>query len=537
MSKTYSLKPTWAGHGVSGTHGFSNGTYGYNASYPAWQAGYSSSRFHVTAWEFDTSAVQAAIDRGANVTSMYFELQMSKLQAYTSWSLAYKARHQTDGLAGTFTRLKKTQDETYSAYGDYLTLVRSGTEYGCTVVKEGTNDTTTSDWIIRIPIPVSGTQQYKGVPLYGLTLSSYNSSTTSRRYNIYESLDTAVLVIETDEVEHTLSYDANGGTGAPGDQIVYSGGTATISSVTPTWTGHEFKGWSTSASAVTASYQPGGSITVDRDIKLYAVWSTITYKVTYDANGGTGAPSSQTKTYGVSLKLSENIPSYTGKNFVEWNTASDGSGTSYNPSDTYAVNANMKLYAIWQTITYTVTYNANEGTGAPAYQVKKYNISLTLSSVTPTRPGYVFDSWNTNEYGSGQEYHPGDTYTVNADLVLYAQWSVAGVEVSFNANGGYVAEKQRTVYPGIVYGTLPVPTWENHTFIGWFTERDGGDEVTAQTVVTNGNDHTLFAQWEAAPSPGRRTALVYYKKNGVMHQVMIYYRKDGSTKAVQSFYL
>lgn len=201
--KTYTLKPTWAGHGVSATHGFSNGTYGYNASYPAWQAGYSSSRFHTTAWEFDTSAVQRAIDKGANVLEMHFDLQMSRLQSYTSWSLAYKARHQTDGLNGTFTRLKNNQEETYSSYGDYLVLVRDGSSYGCSVVKQGTNDNTTADWVNRMQIPLSSTQQYHGVPLYGLTLSSYNSSTTSRKYNINESLETAELVIVTDEEEKT----------------------------------------------------------------------------------------------------------------------------------------------------------------------------------------------------------------------------------------------------------------------------------------------------------------------------------------------
>ncbi len=201
--KTYTLKPTWAGHGVGGTHGFSNGTYAYNASYPTWQAGYSSSRYHVTAWEFDTTAVQRAIDNGANVLEMYFDVQMSKLQAYTSWSLAYKARHQTDGLEGTFTRLDKNQAETYSSYGDYLSLVRDGSQYGCTVVKEGSNNTTTGDWINRIPIPVSRTQKYHGVPLYGLTISSYNSSTTSRKYNFNRSTDTAELVIVTDEEEKT----------------------------------------------------------------------------------------------------------------------------------------------------------------------------------------------------------------------------------------------------------------------------------------------------------------------------------------------
>ncbi len=64
----------------------------------------------------------------------------------------------------------------------------------------------------------------------------------------------------------------------------------------------------------------------------------------------------------------------------------------YLPGDYYRSNVSRTLYAVWEKIpeTYTVSYSANGGTGAPATQTKTENIDLTLSSVIPTRKGYTF---------------------------------------------------------------------------------------------------------------------------------------------------
>jgi len=85
--------------------------------------------------------------------------------------------------------------------------------------------------------------------------------------------------------------------------------------------------------------------------------------------------------------------------------------------------------------TYTVTYNANNGKGAPATQTKIYDVALTLSTTVPTRTGYTFDSWNTEPKGGGESYAPGDEYTDDNDVMLYAQWTA-----TFNCslNGGTV---------------------------------------------------------------------------------------------------
>ena len=77
----------------------------------------------------------------------------------------------------------------------------------------------------------------------------------------------------------------------------------------------------------------------------------------------------------------------------------------------------------WQTNTYTVTYDANGGSGAPSAQTKTYGTDLILSSTKPTRTDYTFQGWATSSSATSATYQPGSTYTTNANLTLYAVWN------------------------------------------------------------------------------------------------------------------
>lgn len=145
---------------------------------------------------------------------------------------------------------------------------------------------------------------------------------------------------------YTVSYNANGGSGAPSAQTKWKDQALTLSSTVPSRTGHTFKGWATSASGSVA-YSAGGSYTANANVTLYAVWQAYTYTVSYNANGGSGAPSSQTKTYGATLKLSTTIPTRTNYSFLGWATSASGS-VAYAAGANYTANANITLYAVWQ---------------------------------------------------------------------------------------------------------------------------------------------------------------------------------------------
>lgn len=221
------------------------------------------------------------------------------------------------------------------------------------------------------------------------------------------------------------------------------------------------------------------------------------YTLSYNANGGSGAPSSQTGT-GVgsyTFTISSTKPTRTGYTFLGWSLSSTATSASYQPGGSITLTASDILYAVWKANTYTVSYNANGGSGAPSNQTKTYGVTLTLSNTKPTRTGYTFSAWNTAQNGSGTSYAPGGSYTANAAVTLYAQWTVNTYVVTFDAQGGSVTPASKSVTYGQPYGSLPVPVRAGYRFDGWFTVATGGTQVTAETVVTVTAAQTLYAHW------------------------------------------
>lgn len=146
--------------------------------------------------------------------------------------------------------------------------------------------------------------------------------------------------------------------------------------------------------------------------------------VSYNANGGSGAPGPQTKWYGDILTLSSTIPTRNGYIFQGWAKSSSGA-VEYQPGSKYGLDANTTLYAIWEPETYTISFNANGGSDAPGNQTKTYGQTLTLSSTRPTRTNYNFIGWGTSSGSTTASYQPGGSYTSNGDATLYAVWQLA----------------------------------------------------------------------------------------------------------------
>ena len=89
-------------------------------------------------------------------------------------------------------------------------------------------------------------------------------------------------------------------------------------------------------------------------------------------------------------------------------------------------------------------------------------------------------------------------FSVSATLVLTVEETPTAHTVTFDPNGGTLSEGEmssKSVFPGDAYGALPTPTRVNYRFDGWFTEKDGGTKVDETTVVTELEDHTLYAHW------------------------------------------
>ena len=152
---------------------------------------------------------------------------------------------------------------------------------------------------------------------------------------------------------------------------------------------------------------------------------------------------------------------------------------------------------------YTITYDANGGTEGPENQKKKWNVDTVISSKKPTQKGYVFEGWNTEADGSGDDYFPGDDYTENENLTLYAQWMPIKYTVTYDGNGSTSGSMLTQTF---TYGTsynLAANGFvrSGYHFTEWNTKADGSGTSYAnkQSVKnlasTNGAKVILYAQW------------------------------------------
>ena len=124
----------------------------------------------------------------------------------------------------------------------------------------------------------------------------------------------------------------------------------------------------------------------------------------------------------------------------------DGLPTGYAVKKTPVTNNNVTTEVATLKKYNTITYDANSGTGAPSSVIKFKDESIQLSSTIPTRTGYTFTGWNTAANGSGTSYAAGATYSANADVTLYAQWTINKVRIRVNMNGGMLAAKHGSTF-------------------------------------------------------------------------------------------
>lgn len=251
---------------------------------------------------------------------------------------------------GTVTRTSATQFTVVinASWETYYSGAQ--TNYGMTAASGGVTSTISAfDGTKRS----SGSKSFTGTySISGNGSASKTITVTFRNFNTDNDDSATKAVSFTVTVpawtSYTIKYNANGGTGAPGNQTKWKDQALTLSSTKPTRTGYSFLGWSTSSTATSATYSAGGSYTANAAATLYAVWKANTYAVKYNANGGTGAPANQTKTYGKALTLSSTKPTRTNYNFKGWGTSASATTVSYAAGASYTANAAITLYAIWE---------------------------------------------------------------------------------------------------------------------------------------------------------------------------------------------
>jgi hypothetical protein len=177
-------------------------------------------------------------------------------------------------------------------------------------------------------------------------------------------------------------------------------------------------------------------------------------------------------------------------------------------------NDNVNLYAVW-TNQYTISFNANGGSGGPSTVIATYGASMPVISTKPTRTGYTFTGYYTNITGGAKYYNADltsdETWNKTNNATLYAQWTGNTYTVNFSANGG---SGGRTSNINAIYGSsmpalnVSAPTRTGYNFLGYYDSTTGGtkyynaDLTSARTWNKTNSTTTLYARWESLTITG-----------------------------------
>ena len=301
-----------------------------------------------------------------------------------------------------------------------------------------------------------------------------------------------------------------------------------------------FKGWYTDSSGGTKVGNAGDLYTPLENLILFAQWNYYTYTISFDANGGSNAPSSETKTHGVTLTLPTTQPVRSGYTFLGWNTSKNATTATFRPGDSFEKDQNTTLYAIWgekTEPTYTIHYDLNGGSGTkpesvqrkvgesfilPSFEgifkqqekTKTYTITLNPNGgLVQNTKVQIYDTtrytpfqWNTDPAGKGANAKPGDVRTSvsEGEYTFYVIWS-------------------ETTYAG--QAELPTPTREGYNFIGWKNSNTG--EIVSSGYSPAGND-ILVAQWGPI-----QAQLLRYNSQKKLEKVKVYWYESENSPPVQ----
>ena len=247
--------------------------------------------------------------------------------------------------------------------------------------------------------------------------------------------------------QFTVQFNANGGTGTMANQSFTYGMAKAMTANAFTRTGYTFAGWATSATGekVYDDIQTVSNLTATAwaTVNLYAKWKSITFTVTFNANGGSGTMANQSFTYDTAQALTANSFTRTGYTFAGWATSASGENV-YDDMQTVSnltttAGGTVNLYAKWTPISYTVTFNANGGSGTISNQSFTYGTAQALTANTFTCEGYTFAGWATSATGEkvydDQQSVSNLTATAGAMVDLYAVWTPAATPPTPAANG------------------------------------------------------------------------------------------------------
>ncbi len=326
-----------------------------------------------------------------------------------------------------------------------------------------------------------------------------------------------LIVAQLTPVTYTITYNINGGdAGQVPAPAQFSGYTnipvpGTVAYGTGfTKTGTDFTSWNTAPDGSGKSYNGSSNISLTGNITLYAIWTNVlnlpVSKVVYNSGVVLGQPTTDLNSYPqyaivCVLDIQQTNPGY---KFSGWNTASNGSGTTYKPGDVFAMGTtNVNLYAIWIP-QLTLTYSSYFQTVVPVDSNVYYPGDTVKVQGPPTYTGLAFIGWNTASDGSGTTYQPGQDIVLNSSVTLTALWVPGTYSITYDPNGAPEGSQPIDIklYAQnaaiTILGGTPSMINGGYVFVGWNTKPDNSGTFylpNQSSIFPTQSNLTLYAIW------------------------------------------
>lgn len=149
------------------------------------------------------------------------------------------------------------------------------------------------------------------------------------------------------EKVYIITFDANGGEGEMKEQVFVKNVAQPLISNAFVYELKSFSSWNTVPDGSGVAYSDAQEITINKDVTLYAQWQVSTFKITFDANGGTGNMTPMTIKVGERKYLPENTFSRDGYFFCGWARSASGNAEYSNNTIIANITEDMTLYAQW----------------------------------------------------------------------------------------------------------------------------------------------------------------------------------------------
>lgn len=295
-----------------------------------------------------------------------------------------------------------------------------------------------------------------------------------------------------------VTFDPNGG--ECDVTALYTDGNGNIKDIpVPVREGYIFTGWT--CKMKTNSIPPYKTVTltpnlvIKENMTFKADWAEMRedYTVTFNANGG--SCDTVYRSFGYGKPMGElPIPEKEGYQFIGWFDRISLPANKYTAETVFETRKDIILYALWTTDEYILSFEPCGGEceleSMPIYYGHNYG---TLP--VPTKPGCKFDGW----YYGGKKVTAIDKVpdlSKTGKMTLSAMWSRIAIAIEFNGNGGAANAVPKKYYYGEKYSALPTAYLDGYRFLGWYTAPEGGEEITAESIVTFPYEGTLYAHWE-----------------------------------------